>query len=184
MNNDHMFEDEENMSYTMGSETHGSQGENPYQKNDNQQNPYQNNGGYNNNQQNPYTKYAKKTVGPHGKKLGLGFGIASLVLGLMSLFGFFTIINIIPAILAIIFGIIQIASYEKKGFAIGGIVTAVASIALCLITWGLILTNASFLYMMQDEMLDILENDEDFQEYMDQYLDDNGVYIYEEDDTL
>ena len=61
---------------------------------------------------------------------GTGFGIASLVLGILSVFTFACCINYILAVLAIIFGIVQMVKNEKKGLAIGGIITAVISIVL------------------------------------------------------
>lgn len=64
------------------------------------------------------------------KGTGTGFGIASLVLGILSVFTFACCINYILAVLAIIFGIVQIVKNEKKGLAIGGIITAVISIVL------------------------------------------------------
>ena len=64
------------------------------------------------------------------KGTGTGFGIASLVLGILSVFTFACCINYILAVLAIIFGIVQIVKKEKKGLAIGGIITAVISIVL------------------------------------------------------
>lgn len=64
------------------------------------------------------------------KGTGTGFGIASLVLGILSVFTFACCINYILAVLAIIFGIVQMVKNEKKGLAIGGIITAVISIVL------------------------------------------------------
>lgn len=64
------------------------------------------------------------------KGTGTGFGIASLVLGILSIFTFACCINYFLALLAVIFGIVQIVKNEKKGLAIGGIVTAVISIVL------------------------------------------------------
>ena len=149
-NNEHMFEDEttENTSEHSGN-TYGDNGtnNNPY---GNQSNPYgsnqgsvngnpygnpygnagQNNGnpyggsGQNNQysyNSNPYTNgQTGPQVGPNGKKLGVGFGVASLVLGIISLLCFCSGVNVILAILAIVFGVIQIVTCEKKGMAIGG----------------------------------------------------------------
>ena len=64
------------------------------------------------------------------KGTGTGFGIASLVLGILSVFTFACCINYILAVPAIIFGIVQMVKNEKKGLAIGGIITAVISIVL------------------------------------------------------
>ena len=64
------------------------------------------------------------------KGTGTGFGIASLALGILSVFTFACCINYILAVLAIIFGFEQMVKNEKKGLAIGGIITAVISIVL------------------------------------------------------
>lgn len=66
---------------------------------------------------------------------GNGFGIASLILGVVSFLLFCTCMNWITGILAIIFGIIQIAKGGQKGLAIGGIVTSAVSMLLCLILY-------------------------------------------------
>lgn len=91
------------------------------------QNQGQQYGGQYQNQQyyNPYQNTAGR------KKQGQGFGIASLVLGILALVLFCTCINVFFGILSLIFGIIQIVRYEKKGLAIGGIVTSVISVILC-----------------------------------------------------
>lgn len=69
------------------------------------------------------------------KKEGEGFGIASLVLGIISVLLFCTCINYVLAIMAIIFGIIQMATREKKGAAVGGIITSAISIIVASVFW-------------------------------------------------
>ena len=64
-----------------------------------------------------------------------GFGIASLVLGIISIFTFFCCINYILAIIAIILGVVQLVRSSQKGLAIGGIVTAAISILGSIIFW-------------------------------------------------
>ena len=54
---------------------------------------------------------------------GVGFGVASMVLGILSLLFFCTGCNLLFIILAVIFGIIQLVKNEQKGFAITGLVT-------------------------------------------------------------
>jgi hypothetical protein len=66
---------------------------------------------------------------------GIGFGLTSMILGILSLLLFCSCINYILAILAIVFGIIQIVKYQRKGMAIAGIVTAAISILLATIMW-------------------------------------------------
>lgn len=67
-----------------------------------------------------------------------GFGIASLVLGIIALCTFCLCINILFAILSIIFGIIQLVQSGPKGLAIGGIVTSGLSIIFMVIYWILV----------------------------------------------
>jgi hypothetical protein len=84
------------------------------------------------------------------KKDGIGFGIASLVLGICSLLLFCTCVNLLLAILAIVFGIIQIVGYKKRGLAVGGIVTAALSIVLfvilCVLLWQGMFINGEYYY--------------------------------------
>lgn len=65
---------------------------------------------------------------------GMGFGIASMVLGIVSLVLFCTCINVPLAIVAVIFGIVHVARHtESNGFAIAGIVTSIISVILMVI---------------------------------------------------
>ena len=129
------------------------------------QNGYgQPNGGVNYNQ-NGYnqTGYNQPPYGAATKSDSTGFGIASLVLGIISIFTFFCCINYILAVIAIVLGIVQIVKSSKKGLAIGGIVTAVISIIGATIFWVLIgSVGASEMGPMQDYM------EEYMQEYMQQ----------------
>lgn len=119
-----------------------------------QQNYYQQSNGapYGNGPHNyqPYQQDADKN----------GFGIASLVLGIIALVLFCTCINIFLGILAIIFGIIQIVKYEKKGMAIAGIVTAAVSIVLFFVSWALMFSSADFNDMMTNDF---------YKEFMEEY---------------
>ena len=122
----------------------------------NQYNQYQNNG-------NPYVNNGP-TVGPTGKKIGTGFGIASMVLGILALCTFCACINIPLAILAVIFGIIQLVAYEKKGFAIAGIITAVLSIILFVGCYTILASNPEF-----NDAVERSIEDGDFEDYLDEY---------------
>lgn len=75
------------------------------------------------------------------KEDGIGFGIASLVLGIMSLCVWLFLINYIFAIIAIVFGIIQIVSSKRRGMAIAGIIIAGVGIIISCEFWFLIITN-------------------------------------------
>ncbi len=148
-----------NANNTYGNNNYGNQnGSNPYGDNayGNQYNQYQNNG-------NPYVNNGP-TVGPTGKKIGTGFGIASMVLGILALCTFCACINIPLAILAVIFGIIQLVAYEKKGFAIAGIITAVLSIVLFVGCYTILASNPEF-----NDAIERSIEDGDFEDYLDEY---------------
>ena len=190
MDNEHMFEEEmeqnnndsnmygENQT-TSDEQTHtedSSYGEaqqdsmeNPYGNpyGDPYENPYGNNQGY---QYNPYGGAPREPQrGPHGKKMNVGLGIASLVIGIISLMCFCTGLNVILAILAIVFGIVQLATCESKGLAIGGIVMAAISIVLTAITYGLLFSNVTFTNMMKEEVQQNFQDDEDMQQFLEEY---------------
>ena len=83
--------------------------------------------------------YAQQPVNEQPKKEGgVGFGIASLVLGILSLLLFCACINIPLAIMAVIFGIIQLVNGNGKGMAILGLVTAGLSIIAMIIFWAIV----------------------------------------------
>lgn len=68
-------------------------------------------------------------------KESIGFGVASLVLGLISVLLFWTMCNVVLAVLAIIFGIVQLVRSNHKGMAAGGIAAAALSIVACIVFW-------------------------------------------------
>lgn len=74
---------------------------------------------------------------------GRGFGIASMVLGIIALVLFFSFVNIPLAILAIIFGIIQLTRKAPKGMAISGIVMGISSLFLLVIFWTCMFVSAA-----------------------------------------
>lgn len=92
--------------------------------------------------QNTYDYYAtEENRQPEG---GAGFGIASLVLGILALITFCTLcLNIPLAILAIIFAIIQLVKGNGKGLAIGGLITSVLSVVACLVFYFVVGLNAA-----------------------------------------
>ena len=86
---------------------------NPYPLNQNQNpqygNPYPPNQNQNPQYGNPYPpNYNQRPADNRKEEPGKGFAVASMVLGLISLVLFCTGINIITAILAIVFGIIHL----------------------------------------------------------------------------
>lgn len=64
------------------------------------------------------------------KGSGTGFGIASFILGVVSLLMFCVGINWITGILAIIFGIVQLVKHRERGLAVAGMITAGISFLL------------------------------------------------------
>ena len=65
---------------------------------------------------------------------GYGFGIASLVLGILSLVFFWCFLNIPLAVLAIIFAVVHFSrSAGHNGLAVAGIVTSVVSVVLTIL---------------------------------------------------
>lgn len=92
---------------------------------------------YNQQAATPYTQspYSQPTPPVKEKSDSIGFGIASMVLGISSVLLFCTCFNIVTAILAVIFGIIQLVKNKNKVFAIVGISTAALSIILTIIFW-------------------------------------------------
>lgn len=188
MDNEHMFEEEmeqnnndsnmygENQT-TSDEQTHTEDTSYGEKQQDSTENPYGN--PYGNPYENPYgNQYQYNPYGgaprepqrgPHGKKMNVGLGIASLVIGIISLMCFCTGLNVILAILAIVFGIVQLATCESKGLAIGGIVMAAISIVLTAITYGLLFSNVTFTDMMKEEVQQNFQDDEDIQQFLEDY---------------
>lgn len=94
---------------------------------------------------NPYPPNYNQRPADNRKKEepGKGFAVASMVLGLISLVLFCTGINVITAILAIIFGIVYLVKRRpEKGMAIVGIITGTFGIIAFVIYWALIIRAA------------------------------------------
>ena len=106
-----------------------------------QGNENRNNYSQDNFSQNSYGQNTQQTSRDSGsfyysssKPAGNGFGIASMVLGILALVFFCGCINIPLAIISIIFAIIHInRNSGSKGFAIAGIVTSAISVILTVI---------------------------------------------------
>lgn len=122
----------------------------------------------------PRLAFERVAVAPEGVNPGMpqhkqkgdgrGYGIASLILGIVSVLLFCTCINWVTGILAIIFGIIQITKNKEHGLAIGGIITAaismVFSVVLYLAMW-FGMTNAGITYedLLYDQYDDSYDSD-------------------------
>lgn len=106
------------------------------------------------------------------------FGIASLVLGILSLLCFYSCCNILPAVLAIIFGIVQLAMNKSgKGMAIAGIITSILSVVLLIAFYAMFMFSTDFQSMLDEELKnpDLYE----YYNYYDDLLPDD--YNLEED---
>ena len=131
---------------------------NPYPPNQNQNpqygNPYPPNQNQNPQYGNPYPpNYNQRQADNRKEEPGKGFAVASMVLGLISLVLFCTGINIITAILAIVFGIIHLVKQKQNhGMAVAGIVTAVVGI-LAFVTYWLLIIHAAGRTSGPDEFL-------------------------------
>ncbi len=86
---------------------------------------------------------------------GKGFGVASLICGIISLTLFCSIFNVFSSLLSIIFGIVHIRRGGKKGIAIIGMLCSVCSIILLIICMTLIMSNTAFLDMITSSMLNM-----------------------------
>ncbi len=86
--------------------------------------------------QNPdYSKYLNEPPLPNGKLQGEGFGLASVVLGMLSLMIFLSGLNVLSAGVGCALGAVQLRRYEKRSLGIAGILLCVASILLSLAGW-------------------------------------------------
>ena len=130
--------------------------------------------------QNAYGQNTQQTATDGGsfyhsssKPSGTGFGIASMVLGILALVFFCGCINIPLAIISIIFAIIHINRKTGSiGFAIAGIVTSVISVILTVImivvflftgigtTSWMYSETMPFEYFMDDDDFDFFDGDE------------------------
>ena len=97
--------------------------------------------------QNAYGQNAyQQTYGaPQQPREDQGFGIASLVLGIVSLVLFCTCFNFLTGILAIVFGIVQLTKTgSKKGMAIAGIIMSAVSFVVAIVFWIILLLSSDF----------------------------------------
>lgn len=133
-----------------------------------QQENYQQNG-Y---QQNDYWQQARQNMYQEPeRKPSQAFGIVSLIFGILSLLCFYTCCNVLFAVIAIIFGIIQLTQNNRgKGMAIAGIITSVLSIVLLIAFYALFMFSVDFQNAFTDEFLE-KGMDPDLYQYYEQYND-------------
>lgn len=140
----------------------------------NNTNTYSGQNGYNNQQYYNGNAYQQPVYGQATQKQkgdSIGFGIASLILGIASIFLFACCVNYILAILAIIFGIVQIVTNKRKGLAIGGIVTAGISIVIATLMW---IFGFSLAGQLEDPSSPLYKY---YEEYMDEYTSEYEDYM-------
>ena len=128
--------------------------------------------GYNYGQSNGSTEYNYgQPAGRYGsnKSESEGFGIASLVLGIITALLFCTCISWITGILAIIFGIIQLVKGNKKGMAIVGLITGGIGFAASIILYILIFFTSLGSYSNYDDIYNHIYDDiyDDIENSMD-----------------
>lgn len=115
---------------------------------------------------------------------GNGFGIASMVLGILALVFFCGCINIPLAILSIIFAIIHISRKTgSNGFAVAGIVTSVISVILTIMVIVGFFVYGTFFRLPEPFDADTLpfEYFIDGDNVYDHYGDEDHSYIYDDD---
>ena len=127
---------------------------------------------YNYGQSNGSTEYNYgQPAGRYGsnKSESEGFGIASLVLGIITVLLFCTCISWITGILAIIFGIIQLVKGNKKGMAIVGLITGGIGFAASIILYILIFFTSLGSYSNYDDIYNHIYDDiyDDIENSMD-----------------
>ena len=128
--------------------------------------------GYNYGQSNGSTEYNYgQPAGRYGsnKSESEGFGIASLVLGIITVLLFCTCISWITGILAIIFGIIQLVKGNKKGMAIFGLITGGIGFIASVILYILIFFTSLGSYSNYDDIYNHIYDDiyDDIENSMD-----------------
>ena len=136
-------------------------------------------------QQSTYQQFYQEPYQEQYQPVSQGFGVASLAIGIVSMVLFCSCINIPLAILAIVFGIIQLTKPgSRKGMAIGGIVTAVISLiafaVFCIGLWGSVDFQDGFQRGLRKSIEEQLEdgylNDYGIPDEDDRYSDDGGFW--------
>ena len=75
-----------------------------------------------------------------------------MVLGIISLLCFCSFLNILPAVLAIVFGCISLSRRKSNPFAVAGIICAAVSLALLIITMVLFSGNMNLMNAFEHYM--------------------------------
>lgn len=96
---------------------------------------------------------SSKIIGLSNEKtntINKGFGIASIVCGILSVTFFCSFINIFTSILGIIFGVVQIRRKEAKYMGIIGIILCILSVVIMVVCINLVSQNNDFVNMISN----------------------------------
>ena len=147
---------------------------------------------YSNMSQSPYTgdnSYSQFNMNDNKKGTSNGFGIASLICGIISILSCCCswIIGLPCGIAAVVLGIIQLVKYQEKGLAIGGIVTGIIGsiIAIIMGICTIVMVNTGVYQEMIDEifeeyrmMMEYSEYDEEDHDLLAKNSVDGVLYSY------
>ncbi len=125
--------------------------------------------GYNYGQSNNSVDYNYGQPNGNNKSESEGFGIASLILGIITVLLFCTCISWITGILAVIFGILQLVKGNKKGMAVVGLITGGIGFAASIILYILIFFTGLGSYSSYNDIYDHIYDDiyDDIENSMD-----------------
>lgn len=125
--------------------------------------------GYNYGQSNNSADYNYGQPNGNNKSESEGFGIASLILGIITVLLFCTCISWITGILAVIFGILQLVKGNKKGMAVVGLITGGIGFAASIILYILIFFTGLGSYSSYNDIYDHIYDDiyDDIENSMD-----------------
>lgn len=114
---------------------------------------------YNYGQSNNSAGYNYGQQNGNNKSESEGFGIASLILGIVTVLLFCTCISWITGILAIIFGILQLVKGNKKGMAVVGLITGGIGLVASIILYILIFFTGLGSYSNYDDIYNHIYDD-------------------------
>ena len=125
--------------------------------------------GYNYGQSNNSVDYNYGQPNGNNKSESEGFGIASMILGIITVLLFCTCISWITGILAVIFGILQLVKGNKKGMAVVGLITGGIGFAASIILYILIFFTGLGSYSSYNDIYDHIYDDiyDDIENSMD-----------------
>ena len=132
--------------------------------------------------------YGGDSANPYGsnKAVGTGFGIAALILGIISIVFFCSCLTFVTAPLAIIFGIVQLVRSKKgKGLAIAGLITGIISLIGCIAFWAVLTGNSALSDSILNEYGDYdFEDPESIEQFIEDYGNNFGGSIEDDYDDF